>query len=244
MNPNKLIQSRHRVKCDRMSTKENGEPETKTDSIKVTTLELKSSGEDDKQCREHTNTYYYIRRWEAMAELHVRNSSWNEAIKCYSKILQLPGESRSNFKVLARVGMAYLHSKNYSGALIHFMAAQKVDGQNDELNSEIIALQRMLSRQQADPDMGGATAAAVRTSGGVNESEEIMSPPASKKRCSKDGTNEHASSTKSVLAPTPVEPIRKRKQQTTVPSANRDSMFCFTMASHDTDGDKYTVYRR
>eukprot|EP00970_Alexandrium_tamarense_P008384 scaffold1593_cov193-Alexandrium_tamarense.AAC.85 len=64
-----------------------------------------------------------------------------------------------------------------------------------------------------------------------------MSPPASKKRCSKDGTNEHASSTKSVLAPTPVEPIRKRKQHTTVPSAKRDTMFCFTMASHDTDGD-------
>ncbi|KAL3778636.1 hypothetical protein HJC23_001585 [Cyclotella cryptica] len=106
----------------------------------------------------------FVRRWELVAESHARCGSWNDVIECCNKILQIPGQSRSNFNALHLIGIAYMKLGQGFEAFVNLVAARDINPQHDGVSERIRELKQDRKRKLTEE---------FWESGGVDESDAI-----------------------------------------------------------------------
>ncbi|KAL7475184.1 hypothetical protein ACHAW6_001111 [Cyclotella cf. meneghiniana] len=84
----------------------------------------------------------FVRRWEEAAERHSQSCSWHDVIDCCNKILQIPGQSKTNFNALYRIGIAYMTLGHGFEAFVNLVAARDIDPQHDGVNKRIQELKK------------------------------------------------------------------------------------------------------
>ncbi|KAL3779254.1 hypothetical protein ACHAW5_002945 [Stephanodiscus triporus] len=71
---------------------------------------------------------YNVLIWERETLTHFRRSAWGEVITACRKVLDVPGQSETNYHVLFRMGYASMRLGDYESAADYFVRANRIDG--------------------------------------------------------------------------------------------------------------------
>jgi len=86
-----------------------------------------------------------VRSWGADALSQFRSSSWEDVVYTCTKILDIPGQSETNYDVLFQMGYASMRLGDYGIALEHFMRAHRIDSRRVALRLAICDLRMMIA---------------------------------------------------------------------------------------------------
>jgi tetratricopeptide (TPR) repeat protein len=82
----------------------------------------------------------YVKHWEQDALSHFKNSSWKDVIQACEKVLEVPGQSETNFDVLFEMGYAHMKRHDYRNAIAYFKVAHGIDSKRVPLKLALIDL--------------------------------------------------------------------------------------------------------
>jgi len=80
----------------------------------------------------------YVKCWGNAAMCYVKGKDWPDVIYCCNKVLnRVPDESKTNIKVLYRLGLAKMQTGDLGEAKKNLMAAYKLDNKNKDVRKAI-----------------------------------------------------------------------------------------------------------
>jgi len=97
---------------------------------------------DAKSQNDHQSSKERIRHWEEEALAHFNKSAWEEVIRACNKVLEVPGQLKTNFNVLFQIGYAYMRVEQVEYAAIYFRDAYRINSHWPPLRLAIGDLKR------------------------------------------------------------------------------------------------------
>jgi hypothetical protein len=100
-----------------------------------------ASGQPDASALgQEANGAVFVHQWEQAAEHHAQNGSWPEVIQYCNQILEIPGQSKTNWKSLYLIGVAYTRLGREFEAFINLVAARDINPHHQGIVESINAL--------------------------------------------------------------------------------------------------------